>query len=178
MKSVIESIEKENYGEVLISYKGKPSGDMINSIMHLAEGKLNFFEPRIKIRKKVFKIAVEILQNIIHHDENLNELVYPSFIFYLFKKGDLYTVISCNRQIETKAMQVFTRIRGFMAMSEPELKKTYQEILGNGRFSKKGGAGLGLLEIIRRSDRNLYCDLLPSGEEGHRLLYIKVNVHS
>ncbi len=177
MKSVIESIEKEYNGEILISYKGKPTGEMINSIIHLAEGKLDFLEPRIKVRKKVFKITVEILQNIIHHDENLNEWVYPSFIFYLFKKGDYFTIISCNRQVETKAMQVYKKIRGFMSMSETELKKTYQEILGNGRFSNKGGAGLGLLEIIRRSNRNLACDILPSDQEGHKLLYLKINVY-
>jgi hypothetical protein len=176
MKLVIENVEKGNYGDELLVYKGKPSDDMITNLINLLDGKLNQAEQRIKIRKKIFKIAVEILQNIIHHDEKLSSLIYPSFIFYLYKKGDRYTLISCNRQVESKALAVYKKIKGFMMLSVPEQKKAYQEILGNGRFTNKGGAGLGFLEMIRSSEGNFKCDLLPSQQPGHLLLYINVSI--
>ena len=176
MKWVIANIEKENYGDTLLVYKGKPSSEMIAQLINMVESKLNQVEQRIKIRKKIFKIAVEILQNIVHHDEKLSILIYPSFIFYLFKKNDAYKIISCNRQIESKALAVYKKIKGFMMLSASEQKKAYQEILGNGRFTTKGGAGLGLLEIIRSAEGNLNCELLPSEQPGHLLLSINVSI--
>ena len=177
MKSVIKTVEEGNFGDILISYKGKPSGDMINSVLHLVEGKLNKLESATRMRKKVFKIIVEVLQNFIHHNESLEEVVYPSFIFYLFKKEDRYTIISCNRQVEKNARQVVEKLDELMSLSASDLKNAYHEILGNGRFSKKGGAGLGLLEIIQKSGRDIEYEILPSDQDDHGLLFIKINVH-
>lgn len=176
MKWVIANIENGNYGEELLVYKGKPSSEMIAHLINLVEVKLGQIEQRTKIRKKIFKIAVEVLQNIVHHDEKLRKLVYPSFIFYIFRRRGKYTIISCNRQVESKALAVYKKIKGFMMLSGAEQKKAYQEILGNGRFTNKGGAGLGLLEIIRSSDGKLECELLPSQQPGHLLLSLNVSI--
>jgi hypothetical protein len=40
-------------------------------------------------------------------------------------------------------------------MSDEDITMTYRETLDNGGFSNKGGAGLGLIMIIRKSNGNL-----------------------
>jgi superfamily I DNA and RNA helicase len=176
MKNISDAIENQYEGKLIFSYKGKPSSEMVTSIIHLVEGKLDFLEPEKITRKKVFRIVVEVLQNIIHQVENLDELKFPSFIFYLVRELDHYILISCNRLIDEKANLVMDRIRSFIALSESDQKKIYLDILGNGKFSARGGAGLGLLDMIRSSNGNFFYDILPSGYPGHKLFYLKIKV--
>jgi hypothetical protein len=63
-----------------------------------------------------------------------------------------------------------------MSMSDSEKRIKYRDILGDGRFTSKGGAGLGLLDIIRSSDGNFFYDILPSEFPDHRLLYLKIKI--
>jgi hypothetical protein len=176
MKSLTRSIEKEHKGKIIFSYKGIPSGEMIHSIIHLAEAKLDFIKSGKPLRKKVFRIIVEILQNILHQEEELDVLKYPSFIFYLVKERDQYIILTCNRLIKETAIKVKERIKSFMNLTQSEQRETYLNILGNGRFTDKGGAGLGLLEIVRSSNGNFHYEILPSEIRGYRILYFKIKV--
>jgi hypothetical protein len=63
-----------------------------------------------------------------------------------------------------------------MNLTQSEQRETYLNILGNGRFTDKGGAGLGLLEIVRSSNGNFHYEILPSEIRGYRILYFKIKV--
>lgn len=177
MRNVIDSIEKKYRSKIIFSYKGSPSPDMIHGIMHLAEGKLEWMEPEKKTRKKVFKIMVELLQNIRHQVENLDEVWFPSFVFYIIRETDHYTMISCNRQLEERIRVAAERINGYLALSAGGRRKAYRDILGNGRFSAKGGAGLGFLEIIRSSKGNFNYHIFPSEDPGHKLFCLEIKIY-
>src|SRR3990172_7500200 len=110
MESLTGLIEKEFKGEIIFSYKGKPSGEMIHSIIHLADSKLNHIDSGKQLKKKVFRIMVEILQNILHHEGELDVGKFPSFVFYLIRQGDQFVILSCNRLIRETADLVLNRI--------------------------------------------------------------------
>ncbi len=176
MKSLTGSIEKEYEGKIIFSYKGKPSGEMIHSIIHLAESKLDFDNSGKQLKKKVFRIMVEILQNILQHESEPDVVKFPSFVFYLIREGDQYIILSCNRLIREKADHVLSRIEKFLALSEEEQREAYLDILGNGHFTPKGGAGLGLLDMIRNSNGNFFYEILPSEFPGYMIFYLKIKV--
>ena len=56
------------------------------------------------------------------------------------------------------------RIDLLNAMDELELKQAYKKTLREGSFSDKGGAGLGLIEIARKSTEKLRYDFDDTGE--------------
>ena len=60
-----------NEGEVLLAYKGSISSDLINNVLDAVESKLQDFNERSKVRKKVYNVLVESLQNLFHHIDDL-----------------------------------------------------------------------------------------------------------
>jgi hypothetical protein len=177
MIEVSKKTENQYKGKIIFSYKGKPSADVINGIIQIAGEKIHMIEPDKRLRKKVFRVSVEMLQNSKHQVENPEYLIYPSFLFYLIREPDQYIIISCNRLNDEKASNVLKRIESLVALTAQDMKRTYMEILGNGRFSSKGGAGLGFLEIMRSSEGNFFYEILPSRCPGHKLFFLKTIIH-
>ena len=57
-------MEKNN---ILLSFKGTITDDLISAIIELIENKLELKNESSRIKKKVFNILVECLQNLYHH---------------------------------------------------------------------------------------------------------------
>jgi hypothetical protein len=47
------------------------------------------------------------------------------------------------------------------ALSPEEVKEQYKKILSNGQMSDKGGGGLGMIDIARRTGKPLLYDFVP-----------------
>jgi hypothetical protein len=56
------------------------------------------------------------------------------------------------------------KIDGLNGMDAMYLKKAYEQTLREGSFSDKGGAGLGLIEIARKSSDKLYYNFEYMGD--------------
>ena len=61
-------------------------------------------------------------------------------------------------------------------LDEVGLKNLYKEMLQNSRLSDRGGAGLGLVDIARKSGSKLYFDFNPvDGTRWFYSLQVKIN---
>jgi len=142
---------------VVLAYKGNVSGDLFNCILQLAENKLDKIELRAKLKKRVFHILVEILQNVYHHFDELGseDKELYTVIFLLTKEGQEYNIVTGNHVLNERANDLKHRIDRINAMSAEELKSIYRERLNSGDVTEKGRAGLGILDIVRRSGRKL-----------------------
>jgi hypothetical protein len=153
MLDIYEYYQKMHSKNIILAYKGNVSGDVFNCILQLAENKLEKIELRAKVKKKVFNILVEILQNIYHHFDDSNQVKedYFSVLFLLSKVGSDYKIITGNHIELSKVDALKEKIDAINSMSEEELKTVYREQLNHGGVSDKGGAGLGILDIVRKS---------------------------
>jgi hypothetical protein len=79
----------------------------------------------------------------------------------LFQKENGYILVSGNYVSRNKTQIISDWIDHFSALSSMELKKAYRRQLTNGAFTHRGGAGLGLLDIIRRSNGNVNYRVIP-----------------
>ncbi|MCF6185844.1 MAG: DUF1987 domain-containing protein, partial [Bacteroidales bacterium] len=110
-----------------------------------------------KIRKRVFFIIVEGLQNVTRHQSSAesDELAgYPG-LFVVQYKPDGYYITTGNLIKSTHEENITALINKINNLNKEELKKYSLEKLGEGEFSEKGGAGLGLIEIARKSGNKL-----------------------
>ena len=58
--------------------------------------------------------------------------------------------------IKTREVEdLVSKLDQYLSMSDEDITMIYRKILDNGGFSIKGGAGLGLINIVRRSNGNL-----------------------
>src|SRR5512133_1611547 len=67
------SFNVENYlkeqkdGNIILFYRGNIDSDVINHILDTVEGKMVEADENPKLRKKVYNVLVESLQNLFHH---------------------------------------------------------------------------------------------------------------
>lgn len=162
----------------IFSYVGKPSHDMINLILEMSESKLKAIESRSNVVKRIINILIEILQNILNHGVDFSVVNNQSFMFSLSKEEQNY-LISTQNFIQTgKVEELIDKLNGYLALSDEDLTRTYRNTLNNGGFTSKGGAGLGLINIVRKSGGNINYKFTKVDQENSLFkLNLKVSVN-
>jgi len=157
---VNEFYKSLNTGEVLITYIGSITSELINGILEEVENKMLDGKEDSKIRKKVYNVLVEALQNLYHHvDElpgNLKEQLEPKFgILVITKESQKYRIITGNFINIRKIKFLKDKIDKINSLTKDELKDMYKFILNHQKITEKGGGGLGLVDIARKTGNKL-----------------------
>jgi len=103
-------------------------------------------------RKRLLNVLVEALENLrMHTDSALSQTSFA----VLKADEQAYTLLVGNAMPSATAAVVSHRIEVLNAMSEADLKQHFLLLLGNSGRTDRGGAGLGLITIARKSARPL-----------------------
>jgi sucrose-6-phosphate hydrolase SacC (GH32 family) len=161
-----KAIAPARSSETLLSYAGNASNSSIDRLLELAEYKLNQQPTKSTIRKKVFRILVETIQNAYHHlDSPYSEKEFTPVRFKLEKDSTNYKVITGNPVKNQKIGALKSAIDRFNSMSISELKQYYQSRLREGYESPSQGAGLGFVDIIRKSGKKISYTFKPVNKD-------------
>ena len=177
MKEIIQGYRQLYKEKTLLSYSGNGNDDLIAHMIDLVEGKLDKVEPSLSIRKKIIHVLIEILQNISQHKAEFSLIDYQSFVIYLFKDRNEYLIVSGNYILNEKTTKISEWIDHYRSLSNLERKKVYRKKLTNGEFTNRGGAGLGLMDIIRRSEGNLCYRVIPADAD-HSYFVMEVKIRN
>jgi len=151
--------------EILLSYKGDANKEVLSSMLDIIEAKLDATNVPSKLKKKLYNILVECLQNLYHHiDEGVEKdsiqgIIANSAAIFMFAKSPEFFKICTGNYIPTEDVErLKNRIEHINAMEKDELKAHHKQIVNNGEISIKGGGGLGLIDMVRKSGNKLaYC---------------------
>lgn len=147
--------------DVLMVYKGDFGKDSIMPIINIIEEKMKA-ENDVG-SKGFFLILVELLQNVSRH--NIENKGFKDGIFMITEAGDGEYWTSVGNIVDTATRDLLVeRIDELNAMDAMDLKKAYKKTLREGSFSDKGGAGLGLIEIARKSSDKLHYSFDDMGD--------------
>ncbi len=149
-----------NGGDVLMAFKGNISSELISKVLEVVESKMEDHNENSKIRKKVYNVLVESLQNLYHHIEVLPESMQDLYesrfgILVVSRKSDRYKISTGNFVTHDKVDVLKNKIDKINSMGRDELKDMYKFILNHQRLSEKGGGGLGLVDIARKTGNKL-----------------------
>jgi len=155
--------------DVFFAYKGEIASEQINSILEKIEERLVEVSSNNKLRKKIYNIMVESLQNLFHHSddvpEDLIEMLGRRYGMIVIKRHDQDFKITVGNFVSSDKVKFLTeKIEKINSMSEDELKEMYKFILNYQKISSKGGGGLGLIDIARKSDKKLEYGFYPYNE--------------
>jgi hypothetical protein len=147
-------------GNVLLAYKGSITSELINDVLEGVEKKLDESNEESKTRKKIYNVLVESMQNLFHHIEEYHEGVSedldPKFgVVVIEKENGLYKVTTGNFVNSTKIKFLKEKIDKINSLTKDELKDMYKFILNHQKLSAKGGGGLGLVDIARKTGNKL-----------------------
>jgi hypothetical protein len=84
----------------------------------------------------------------------------------MVSKGDVEYHVTTGNVIENTKIEELTRILDHINLLDKEgLKQLYKTQMREGRLSEKGGAGLGFIDIARKTGRKLDFHFLSIDEE-------------
>lgn len=153
---LIQGISKLNYEYI---YRGKFTKNITANLLALTETNLDKAEDTHKLKKKIYFVMVECLQNITKHQDKIKDtLGDESAILVIQKKKNNYYITTGNIIDNVNVPRLKEQLEKVNSLSPEELKVYYQEMLINGEISSKGGAGLGLIAMARKTGNKLIFD--------------------
>lgn len=159
-----QTMERDN---TMLTFKGVITSDLLTSVLSIMESKLNHVEKSPKTKKKVYNVLVECLQNLYHHNEDLSQgegldfLFSKSAILMISKSESKYEVRTGNYIRKSDVESLRSKLENINSLDKQELRTLYKSILSEGELSDKGTAGLGMVDIARKSGNKLDFDFLP-----------------
>ncbi len=160
------SFNVENYFQdlltdnVIFSYKGDISSEAINLILDSIERETEEVNDPSRVRKKVYNVLVESLQNLYHHvdpvPEDFDDQESKRYGMIVVNRHDSgYNIITGNFVKKNKVKNLAEKLDKINKSSAGEIKELYKFILHHQKISPKGGGGLGLVDIARKTGNNL-----------------------
>ena len=107
-----------------------------------------------KLKKRLSFLIAECFQNVIRHSDEpevINATNNKPTVFVLRNHGASHYISSSNLIANDKKDGLETKLNTINTLSSEELKALYLNSLANDQISEKGGGGLGLIEMARKS---------------------------
>lgn len=169
---------KMEHNDIMLSFKGDVTSEMLTSMLQIMETKLDNLGEQNKIKRKVYNVLVECLQNLYHHrDEMMRKGIdeESAAIFMIGRNENAYNIVTGNYILTERVAGLKERIDHVNTLDKDGLKTFYKEILNNDERSEKGGGGLGIIDIARKSRQKLVYDFMEvDAKYSFFSLYIKI----
>ena len=157
-------------------YEGEITQEITKSVLSMAEKNMESSGEETSIKKKVFNVMIECLQNICKHSvEMTDDLFGKSSIFVIGRENSDY-IISTGNVIKNDNINLLSsKLEELNNKTTEEVKLVYKDALKNNKLSDKGGAGLGFIDIIRRTN-NKFIFEFDKMNENYSFFTLKVKV--
>ncbi len=144
--------EKEEVTDFMIVLHGNFNQNVVTSSVKLIEDKCKEMAYSSSLITRLKMISVEILQNITKH-QHLSSEVLPYFIIGSNTQG--VTIYSGNIVTNVAKDVIHDRLNIYSNIDADQLKSFYRDSLKNTFVSEEGNAGIGLLDIVYRSNQQV-----------------------
>jgi hypothetical protein len=162
---------------LILVYQGDFTQETTKSILAMAERNLDSSGEESSIKRKVFNVMVEALQNIVKHSDELvdGEVRSHAAIFLIGREKNRYSIMSGNPVRNANVPSLKQKLEQINQLDKDGLKDLYKEIIKNTTISEKGGAGLGFVDMARKSGEQLEYSF-PQLNPEYCFFCLKVNV--
>lgn len=136
---------------ICLSYLGVINDSITDKFIDLSEFFLKSSTNLGKIKNKTSFLIAECFQNTIRHREKDMKISNHRDYFQINAWDGGVVLSSCNLVQEKYVEDLRKKISYINSLSAEELKKLHDEVLVSEGFSSQGGAGLGLIDMARKS---------------------------
>ena len=140
----------------MLVYCGEFSQELNKTLLAFTERKFKAENLEDNTRRKIFNIMVELLQNISKNKiENLEGTPEVSAVFMIGTSDDDYLLVTSNMIRNDKIPPLKDRLDQVNSLDREGLKNLYKDERLNATFSETSGAGIGIIDIARKSENKL-----------------------
>jgi hypothetical protein len=152
VNEVYNFMESQN---ILMSFLGELSHSTVTSILHTMKGVLNAQDADFLVKKRVYNVLVECLDNICRHNLNQDQLVPPAHslntIFTFSDRNDHFSIETGNLIGKNNIAALKKKIEEVNALNKEGLKELYRKRLEE----NPDGGGLGIVDISLKTGSDL-----------------------
>lgn len=175
----MQTIHRMKRDEQILSFNGVLSTEEMDKLLKRGEEELDQYTTDPNIKKRTYSIFIEIVQNLFHHagegiESEKNE---KNVELYLFRDDYNFYIKSANFIEKNKIPPLHRWMDKVNSLSSKEIKELYTEYLQRATFSEKGGANLGMIEIVRKSKNNISYRFQKLDEKIYRVFLMSVLSH-
>ncbi len=172
-KELVYSFHKEMLGNnFTLVYEGEITHQITKAFTSLAENKMDSYSEDTNMKKKVFHVMVECLQNLSKHAEDVKILKNKGYagngIFIIGRVGpdnEDYHILTGNVIDNSSVPELEAFLDNINNLDRDGLKELYKKQMREGTLSEKGGAGLGLIDIARKTGEKLDYSFIKIDEK-------------
>lgn len=164
--------------QLFFIYCGSLTHDLMTTILHVSDLKLQELKATNRKKKNVINILIECLQNVMRHgQDDAIPIEGQGCIVALGHENQSYTIIAGNHLNRRDAERLKSRLDEVVHLDSASIHSLYLDQMAKAEISDKGGAGLGLLRILRESNQQLAYSLRPVTNENF-FFSLQVQVHA
>lgn len=136
---------------VVFTYRGNMSEHITDSILSISENTLQEHTSLAPSNKKVSFLLVECFQNLLRHGDVAGGHGDENAMFSFRSFDNAFYINSINAIIDEDRARLKDMVERVNQLDKEGLTRLYRERLSTSTISEKGGAGLGLIELARKS---------------------------
>lgn len=159
--------EHFNRGRILLCFNGPISRSLIEEIGNALKNYLQADQARPASVLDVFGVYIELTQNIRHYAafRNYDEALAAATVVVARDRDGNYVVEAGNIVEPADGQALLQRVQALAGLDKAQLKAAYKEQLRKPRADDAvSGAGLGLIDVARKSAEPLVASLSPTGD--------------
>jgi Family of unknown function (DUF6272) len=156
---------------IFLSFSGPISQNLMVELGDILKRQMEMAEVETVTILKVFSVLVEQSQNILHHSaealtdrKNVNEKLILGTIAVGYRDKK-YFVLGGNKVKNPQVAKLKQRLESLKAMNKSELKELYKKIRKEGNIGDDKGAGLGLIDLARKSSEPIDYEFVHVNDE-------------
>ena len=160
---------RDNYLQqrIMLCFNGPISRSLIEEIGHALRNYLNSQSAAPSAAMDVFAVYIEMTQNIRHYArrQGYDEHTATATVAVARDPQGHYQVSAGNLVEAADGQRLVETVEHLAGLDAAELKQAYKQQLRRPREDAESGAGLGLIDMARKSSRPMAATLqaLPSG---------------
>jgi hypothetical protein len=154
--------DKMKKERLMFVYRGVVTNENSVSLLMLLEKEMESSDFNFVARKRLFMFVLESLQNVSRHSK-VQEHADMSLVVYS-KTDTGYTVTTGNVIADESTADLKGRLEEINHIDSKDIRNVYRKMLNASELSKKGGAGLGLIEMAKKTGNRLDFDFIRLDE--------------
>jgi hypothetical protein len=149
-----------------IRFEGRISHEMVVWLTQTCSQQVLNVGKDLGVAKRVFTIVSELLDNCYRHaDLGLGHLWDRQVVFIMRIERTVVEIGVSNAVLNKQIAQLAARMDELNSASAVQHRLMYMKQLRYGAISDKGGAGLGLIEVAKKSQSKLDYNFIPANQD-------------
>ncbi|MBE0653811.1 MAG: hypothetical protein IH594_08430 [Bacteroidales bacterium] len=155
--------------EIILEYTGHLTFSTTGRLLTMLKRKMSNLGIPLTVYKKILSVMIEVLENVYKYSEHYsnNPFILQNCIpsFKLLRNPSGYCLQCSNPLLNIHIPELRDKLEIVNSKTYEELRQLYHQTITNGKFSNKGGAGLGIIEMAKISGNPLNFSFKEINEE-------------